>query len=298
MPSTDPRAYWIALLVALATILPARSATPPPSSAPPQQLSPAEAAAAKTLSEILDDQKKLLESLQSDETKHLSKSEKEQRILSIAKRYEAMLGKRPDDPTAMIFYGKFLRLVDAREEANRWFLKADALAPKLAVIKHQLGVYAAEEGRIVAALDLLETATQLEPRTAIYHYHFGEFLATYNKLIAHDKLLSREACDARMQDAFRSATELAPTEITYLWRHAQSFFDCEKPNWFKALTAWERLAPKLKTPREHEVLGLYKARVLIELGRSSEAKQLVDASKSPELETSRTRLRALLPNAP
>ena len=271
--------------------MPAHATTPPPT----PQLTARDEASAKNLSAILADQKTLLDALQNDtEIKRLPQAEKEQRILALARRYETMLEKRPDDVAAMIFYGKFLRLVDARSEANQWFLKADTLAPNLAVIKHQLGVYAAEEGRIISALDLLETAIRLEPRTAIYHYHFGEFLATYRTHIAHSDLRTREDCDTKMQDAFRLAAELNPTEITYHWRHAQSFFDCEKPNWPKALVTWEQLEKKLKTPREHEVLGLYKARVLIELGRSAEAKRLVDASKSPEMETSRARLRTLL----
>jgi tetratricopeptide (TPR) repeat protein len=249
----------------------------------------------RTLEAILDDQATLLDALQTDpELKRLPEAEKERRVLDLTRRYEALLERRPRDGAVMILYGKFLRLVDARAEANHWFEKADALLPGMSVIKHQMGVYAAEEGNYVRALDLLETTVSLEPKAAVYHYHLGEFLATYRPHLVREKLLKREDCDARMQAAFAHAVELNPNEPGYHWRYAQSFFDCEKPEWPRALAAWKRLAAIARTPLEREAISLYQARVLIALGQRAEAKLLIDAGKAPQLEKTRGELRELL----
>lgn len=250
---------------------------------------------AQVLAEIVKDQAALLDAVNQDpETVRLPQAEKERRVVELMQRYEALLARRPRDGELMILYGKFLRLVDAREKANTWFEKADALLPGQAVIKHQLGAYAAEEGKYTRALGLLEAATALAPQVAAYHYHFGEFLATYQAHLVRDGLLTRAACDAKMQEAFLRATELNPGETGYRWRYAESFFDCEKPDWLRALVAWNSLAAEATTPLERETLGLYRARVLIGLGERAEAEQLLAASKTPQLEGTRARLRELL----
>jgi tetratricopeptide (TPR) repeat protein len=199
----------------------------------------------------------------------------------------------------MILYGKFLRQIDDRARANEWFKKADRLMPRFAVVKHQLGVYAAEEGHYKPALEWLETAAKLEPNTAVYHHHLGEFLSVWQRHLVKDGLLTRPVCDEKMQTAFRRAAALKPTETGYLWRYAVSFFDCEKPDWHAALLVWDALSVRAKTPLERETLGLYRARVFIGLGRRAEAERLLAASKSPQLESSRAKIReALKPLAP
>ncbi|MDR1496959.1 MAG: hypothetical protein LBS59_00900 [Puniceicoccales bacterium] len=250
---------------------------------------------ARILESILNDQAALFSRLQSDpETRRLPDAEKERRVREIAQRYETLLRTRPNEAAVMILYGKFLRLIDDRAGANVWFEKADKLMPDCALIKHQLGAYAAEEGRYAVAFKLLEKAVELESKTAIYHYHLGEFLSVYQPHITGDRLLTRRECDAKMQAAFERASVLNPAEMGYLWRFAESFFDCEKPDWMRALAVWDSVARKASSPLEREMASLYRARVLIRLGRRVEAERIVGASKSPKLEVSRVKLRELL----
>jgi tetratricopeptide (TPR) repeat protein len=268
--------------------VPVPANTPPSSAAAPSLRDEADA---RALESILLDQKKLFHALENDpETKRLPFDEQERRVLEIRRRYDALLARRGDDAAVMILYGKFLRQVDDRVQANEWFKKADRLMPNLAVVKHQLGVYAAEQGNYVSALNLLETAVKLEPRTAVYHHHLGEFLCIWRDHLIKDKLLTRPVFDEKMQTAFRKAATLQPEETGYLWRYAESFFDCTAPNWAQALIAWDALAVKATKPLEREMLGLYRARVFIELGQREEAERLLAASKSPQLEASRVKI--------
>ena len=284
-------------MLATAPVASATAATPSPGPALEASNLRAEADA-QVLEKLIRDQNALLAAIQNDpETVRLPHAEKERRVLDIMRRHEALLAQRPGDPALMVLYAKFLRLVDARAEANRWFEKADALLPRTPVIKHQLGAYAAEEGDYRRALELLETAVRLEPQTAIYHFHLGEFLAIYQSHLVRDALLKRAECDAKMQAAFARATTLAPDESRYRWRHAESFFECEKPDWTQALRAWDALRAQAPTAAMREAATLCRARVLIELGRHREAQRALDASKLPGLEATRARLREQLKRA-
>ncbi|MDR1817256.1 MAG: hypothetical protein LBR07_03550 [Puniceicoccales bacterium] len=219
---------------------------------------------------------------------------KELRARSLMARYENFIAAHPDEPAVIVLYAKFLRLIDARELANRWFEKADKLLPDTAVIKEQLGAFAAEEGRPAQALPLLERAVALAPETAVYHYRLGEFLAACQPALVAAKTLTRAECDARMLAAFAAAARLAPGEAGYAWRHAESFLDCEKPNWVLALAAWDKIAARTEKPLLREAVSLHRARALIGLGRKTEARRLLSASRAPELSASRARLSALL----
>lgn len=282
----------------------AESAAPPgpaPAVVPPTHgTTLRDEADARALETILRDQGNLFASLEKDpDTKRLPFDEQERRVLDLRNRYEALLNRRADDGAVMILYGKFLRQIDDRANANKWFKKADRLMPNLAVVKHQLGVYAAEEGRYKIALNLLETASKLEPRTAVYHHHLGEFLSVWQAHLVKDGVLTRAACDEKMQTAFRLAATLKQDEPAYLWRYALSFFDCEQPDWLKALVVWDALSVRAKTPLERETFSLYRARVFIGLGRRADAERLLLASQSPQLETSRAKIReALKPAKP
>ncbi len=254
-------------------------------------ISPRDGTEDQTLSELVNDQSVLLRALNVDPAvKGLPQAEKERRLNEIAKRYERFLVQNPRDLEAVILYGKFLRLVDSRDNADSVFRRADALDPNVAVVKNQLGLYAAEEGKFAAAFSLLERAVELAPEIAEYRYHLGEFLATYKPYLIEKKIIARIAADEKMQDAFRRAAELKPDEAGYKWRYAESFFDCSEKDWTAALAAWDALAGTAGTRAEREVLGLYRARVLIELERFAEAQKLIESSTLPKLQKTRERL--------
>ncbi|MDR2430292.1 MAG: hypothetical protein LBD14_05335 [Puniceicoccales bacterium] len=293
-PSATHPATRLILALALATTQVALATDTPPRAVPGTADLKTEADA-QVLEKLLRDQHALLDALQNDpETMRLPQAEKERRVLDIMRRHKALLAQRPGDPLIMVAYARFLRLVDARAEANHWFEKADALLPDTPVIKHQLGAHAAEEGDYRRALDLLETAVRLDPQTALYHFHLGEFLATYQRHLVRDALLKRAECDAKMQAAFARATALAPAENRYRWRHAESFFECEKPDWKQALGVWETLRAQAATAAMREAATLRHARILIELGRLREAQNDLDTSKSPGFEAARAALREQL----
>ncbi|MDR3229684.1 MAG: hypothetical protein LBT53_09860 [Puniceicoccales bacterium] len=270
--------------------------TPPPAPALPDAESLRDEADALTLDGILRDQEALFTALKDDaELRRLPHAEKERRLTELSRRYEVLLSRRPDDAAIMVLYGKFLRLIDDRARANECFAMADRLMPNTAVIKHQLGVFAAEEGRYIAAHNLLGQAVTLEPATAIYHFHYGEFLTTYNAHLVRDNIFKTQAeCSTRAQAAFRRAAELTPENKAFQWRYAESFFERDPPDYAGAFAEWGRIAAKAKTAPDREAAWLQQARALTGTGRFAEARRLLATSKTPELAASRKRLTDIL----
>ena len=58
--------------------------------------------------------------------------------------YEAFLSENPNDTNALILYGKFLNKVGQESHAIGFFLRADELNPKIAVVKQQIGNFLVE----------------------------------------------------------------------------------------------------------------------------------------------------------
>ena len=280
--------------------LSAAAATPAPAAGPQSPapaLTPAELARANELRDLVTDGKALLDMFaKTDGAREtaLPQADKERRVREILARYERLLRDNPDDPEALILYGKFLRAVGERELAFKAFLRADRNAPDLAVVKHQLGAHLAEDGEYSEALPLLRRAVELAPAEPRYRYDFAEFLAAAGDPLADSRVLARDERDRLMLENFAEAARLKPAEAGYRWRAAEAFHDVAKPDARAALAAWDALAREARTDLEREAVSLHRAKWLILLGRSDEARKLIAASSTPSLDATRRKLLDLL----
>lgn len=266
-------------------------AQPAPPAAEPA-LTPAELARARTLETLAADGRALLDKINAgaaNAEEALPQAEKERLVRGIILRYETLLRENPDDLESLLLYGKFLRLVGERELAYKVFLRADKGNPDLAVVKHQLGAHLAENGAFAEALPLLQRAIELAPAEPRYRYDFAEFLAATTTAPALAGI-PRETRDRMMLDHFDKAAALKPAEAGYRWRAAEARYDVAKPDAAEALAKWDALDKDAGTPAEKEVISLHRARWLIALKRTAEARKLIAASKSPQLNATRGRL--------
>ncbi|MFP6900558.1 MAG: hypothetical protein VCA36_06420, partial [Opitutales bacterium] len=105
--------------------------------------------------------------------------------------------------------------------------------------------------------------------------------------------------DRNMVIAFREAAKLKPDDTEYQLRYAQCFFDVSKPDWKEALRIWKKLSIRGdSSPEEGEYFLLCQARVLLELGRRDEAKELIDRVNSPAMRATKQKLLDLLAAPP
>lgn len=242
------------------------------------------------LSRILDKQARFFDYPgRSPQKNDLELTRKAQEIVA---DYDAYLGANPKDTNALILYGKFLRRVGQEQHAVGYFLEADSINPKLAVVKQQLANYLIEEGRPIDAFPFLIMTIELAPEQADYHYHLGNFLFLFEDDLAREGILAKDSARAFMHKSFKQAAKLSPSNFDYQLRFAQSFFDHPGSSKESALVAWSDLARKFpdRSKAENDYFNLCKARVLLELNRQSDALPLLQSVSSKALDSAKRSL--------
>jgi tetratricopeptide (TPR) repeat protein len=248
----------------------------------------------RELKRIVQRQRTILDAAR-EAGENIDRSSTEQQIGEVARDYESLLRKDATFVPAYVAYGMFLATIDQPERSFAIFKRADAIDGTVAVVKNQLGNHCAETGDFAQAKHLYEEAIRLEPKEALYHYQLGSLLYEYRGHFIDAKLLDREALLTRSFDAFARAAELAPGNLAYVYRHAESYADMPSPDWAEALAVWQSLAQRTKPGLELQTVQLQVAVVLVKLGRIEDARRLLPGITDEKLQFSKQKLIEELP---
>jgi len=221
---------------------------------------------------------------------NLDRSNTELQLSEIVRDYESLIRKDPKFVPAYISYGLLLKTTGHPKRAFDIFKRAEAIEPDIAVIKNMLGNHHTEEGEYREALKYYEGAIALAPKEPLYHYVLGMLLYEYREFFVDDKVLPRDALLKRSSDAFAEAARLAPDNIAYVYRYAESFYDLPTPDWDTALATWKTLAQRAKPGVEVQTIQLHQANILVTLGRADEARALLDQITEAPLQASKQKL--------
>ncbi len=216
------------------------------------------------------------------------------RLQNVVQGYEDLLQKHRDFAAAWAAYGLFLcdPLVEDRRVALALLLKANGLDPDLPVVKNQIGVLMAEEGRVIDALNYFLAASDLAPREPLYHFQIGLVLDEGRDLFLKTRAWTAETLDKTLLDAFARAVKLAPERTDFAYRAAEAYYDLATPRWEEALAKWTALEDRLDGRVEVQAVRLHRARVLWKLGLAGDARELVESVDASELRASREKLLA------
>ncbi len=257
-----------------------------------------ETLADRTLREIVQRERDLFAKAEKD-GEQFDKAAFHGEAQSIASSYDVLVQKNQTFTMAFVAYGMFLGKINMDRQAVAMLMKANQLNPDIPLVKNQIAKHLAEDGKPIEALTYLMAATDLAPKEAFYHFHLGQLL-----LAGHDEFLlkggfTQAGLDKAMIDAFRQASELAPTDFSYAYQYAKAFYEIETPRWEEALAVWEQveLRPIATTTLRHMV-RLQKANVLIKLGRTDDARRTLEMVTDPKLaDDKQTLLDQLAPKA-
>ena len=217
----------------------------------------------------------------SSDAKELNR--KAQDIVSL---YEAFISENPDDTNAMILYGKFLNKIGQENHAIGFFLKADEINPKIAVVKQQIGNFLVENNKPIDALPFFTATVEINPSIPEYHFHLGNFLHLFEEEISGSGILEGKTIESFAHECFGQAAQKKPNSFEYRLRFAQSFFDLSNANYYLALKEWDKLKNDfegLLSKPEIDYIKLCKARVLLELNQKVEATSLIDEVSTKSL---------------
>jgi tetratricopeptide (TPR) repeat protein len=211
--------------------------------------------------------------------------------------YEIFLRNNPDSAIGHAAYGRLLGRVGMDQQAVIILLKAEKLNPKDPMVKNQLGNHLAEAGKPREALPFFLAAIELAPGEPLYHYQLGTLLAEARDDFLESGEWTREALDQAMLAAFAKAAELAPERIEFTYRHAEAYYDLEKPDWDAALKAWAALEEKAASAVERETMRLHAVNILIKQGRTDHARLVLALVTEPALAAHKEKLVAELAGA-
>jgi hypothetical protein len=131
---------------------------------------------------------------------------------------------------------------------------------------------------------------KLKPKEPLYHYQLGTLLCEARDDFLRSGEWTRDSVDHAMQEAFKSAAELAPDRIEFAYRYAESFYDMADPDWPAALKVWQGLESKAQSELERQTMCLHQANVLIYMGRADQARKVLDTVILPALDEQKQKL--------
>jgi hypothetical protein len=247
--------------------------------------------AVSALREIVAEQKAALAAAKTAEDASVLEDHRP-RLQRMVGRYEALLTAHPDFAAGWASYGLFLcdPLLEDRNAALPMLLKANGIDPDIPVVKNQIGVIMAEDGRVVDALNYFLAASDLAPTEPLYHFQIGLLLDEARDTFLKTKAWKREKLDADMLAAFARATTLAPDRVDFAYRAAEAFYGVEPPQWDAAYLAWSRLEERLEGRNETQAVRLHRARVRWLQGYATEARELLASVDAPALLTQKAKL--------
>lgn len=273
---------WIGLFIAL---------TAPLFAAPRE-----ETMAERTLRQLVEQQHALIAKMTEAGDKY-DPAHYQVRMQQLCQGYESLLQDNPEFAAGYAAYGYLLGKIGMERESAVMLLKANQYDADIPLVKNQLGNYLAEHGRPLEAVSYYLAAIKLVPEEPLYHYQLGTLLHESRDDFIKSGEWTKDSLDRAMHEAFRKAAELAPDRIEFAYRHAESFYDLENPDWEAALAAWAALEEKAENPVERQTMRLHAANICIKMEKYDHARALLASVTEPDLEEHKQKLIAQLPAA-
>jgi len=253
-----------------------------------------ETATERTLKGLVERQKILLaEAARTDDK--LDMGSVKVQLTQLTHEYQLLLLNSPDFAEAYASYGYLLSKLGQDSEAMKQLLKADALDPNIALVKNQLGNSLAENGKPLEAINYFQAAEQLAPDEPLYHYQIGLLLYEGREDFLSKGGFTKDQLEAQSHEEFGRASQLAPNEIAYAYRYAESFYDLSHPDWDEAFHAWSALESKAGSNLERQTMLLQEANVRLKQGRFDDTRAIMDQVTDPTLGKQKQKLVAQLP---
>ncbi len=202
-------------------------------------------------------------------------SELQTKAMRIESMWRTYFIENPNDVSALIIYGKFLRRIGQEEKAYETFVHADSINPSIAVVKQQLSALEAEQGLSKKAFLHIKDALAIAPDNPIYLKQCAYILIMAKTNLINENVLSFTEFDKILSRCYQRIHEQNPNDKAEKIRYAQSFYDLFKPDWQKALSLWNEILQESTLNIERQTAFANIARVLVELNRDAEAEDIL-----------------------
>lgn len=227
------------------------------------------------------------------ELKKSSSLDARMRLNQLANVWSEFASEHKDNLETQILYGKFLRSARYDKDAYSVFLSVDKKNPNVAVVKQQLSTFETEQKEFKKAYLHIKEAVRLEPQNAVYQAQLGELLFKAGEELVKSSEISKEQRDDEMLSAFKSASQ-NNSDINFLIRYAQAFYDVKNPNLSEALMLWQKAETLAPLGFEKDEVRVHIANILIELNKFDEANSVLQKIITQNYSKERDALKSLL----
>lgn len=222
-------------------------------------------------------------------------------VITIVNRINSLwndyFGDNPEDAEALVIYSKFLRFIGDSERSYSTAKKADAINPKIPSAKEIMAAYEAENGMYKAAYNHICKAIKLNPEVGVYYKQKAQIITVYRTRMIDSAFADWGRMDAELIECYRKVCELEPGNVRAKWQYAQAFYELQKADWNAALALWNEIEKESALNIDLQTVRANKARVLVELGRDSEAEKLLAGIDLPSLQNAKSMLLAEIDRA-
>jgi tetratricopeptide (TPR) repeat protein len=195
------------------------------------------------------------------------------RFDAVRKAYEDFLLRNPKHPRALLAYGSFLNDIREEDEAVIQWEKARELDPTNPAAWNNLANHYGHRGPVKKAFEYYGKAIELDPKEAVYLQN----LATTTYLFRTD---AKEFYNANEQqvfdralDLYKKALALDPDNFPLATDYAQTYYGIKPLRVDEAIAAWNIALKIANDDFERQGVLIHLARVEINGGRFSEARE-------------------------
>ncbi len=196
--------------------------------------------------------------------------------------------KYPHSAMVRDAYGDFLWAAERKEEAFKKWQEAEKLDGNDADVCLHLGACWLEHGNTQRATAYFEKASALAPQDALLHFHLGNDLYLFRRVLATAGDSETAIADRALGELKRAA-DLEPMNAEYAKGYAETFYSLPAARWGDALKAWQHL---YDISENKDVALINLARVSLLINDKVEARRYLEKVKGSQFEGLRRKMMA------
>lgn len=213
--------------------------------------------------------------------------------LALEYAFRDLVRRYPENASARDGFAEFLWDRGEQERAISEWEAAAAIDPQNGDVWYRLGDAHLAKGCGKSATRYFQKACDAAPTIARFHYVAG----TVTFLFRHElvNVVQSEAkILAKALAHFAEAVRLAPLDIEYARAYAETFYGIPKPDWSKAISAWEHFM-ELTPNKDFAYANL--ARVTLKMGQYDTSRKWLGEIQSSEYERLKKNIREQIDRA-